>query len=297
MDGDMAGTFQVLWGSEEGFKTAKTLTGTDGEPLLIPADDEEMLEKICTRPFAADIDNDGNLDLVVGNFGGTFYTFKGEGEGKFDPKPEMLNDKDGKRLKVGHHSDPFLVDWDSDGDFDIVSGDTSGGISVSFNEGNSEKHAFKPFEELVKANDFDRSDMKFGTSHITRPQSASRVWVDDVNGDGKLDLIVGDSTTIYTAAEGIEESEVQGMLDELNETSQKLSKRYFEISQKLQTLEQEESSDDEKPEDADEEETSEIEKLQEELDKLDQEMQASYEKQEEIMTSDYTGFVWVYYQK
>ena len=54
-DQDMAGTFQVLYGSEDGFKVAEELKGTDGEPLIIPADEENMILKICTRPFACDI--------------------------------------------------------------------------------------------------------------------------------------------------------------------------------------------------------------------------------------------------
>jgi hypothetical protein len=104
--GSMAGLFQVLWGSENGFKKATALHGTDGAPLIIPADDKkEMTKKICTRPTAVDWDGDGDLDLVVGNFEGSFYLFRGEGSGKFAPEPEVMR-CEGRDLRVsGAHSD------------------------------------------------------------------------------------------------------------------------------------------------------------------------------------------------
>ena len=105
MEQSMAGLFQVLWGQAGGkFKEAAVLKGTDNEPLIIPIKDkDEQLENICTRPWAVDWDGDGNLDLVVGNFGGTFYLFEGTGKGKFAPKPEPLM-AGSNRLKIqGHH--------------------------------------------------------------------------------------------------------------------------------------------------------------------------------------------------
>ena len=43
-----------------------------------------------------DWDGDGHLDLVVGNFPGTFYLFKGQGDGKFLPKPDQIKASDGR---------------------------------------------------------------------------------------------------------------------------------------------------------------------------------------------------------
>src|SRR5262245_43511676 len=109
MDKDMAGLLYVMYGNADGtFRKPEVVKGTDNEPLIIPATEQNMVEKICTKPFAVDFDGDGILDLVVGNFGGTFYWFKGEGKGKFLPKPQQIM-VGNQPLKVkGHHSDPFV---------------------------------------------------------------------------------------------------------------------------------------------------------------------------------------------
>ena len=105
----MAGLVQVLYGKKDGsFKKAEALNGTDKEPLIIPiSGDDEQVKNICTRPTAVDWDHDGDLDLVVGNFEGTFFLFQGEGDGKFAPKPEQIMTESGSALQVaGAHSDP-----------------------------------------------------------------------------------------------------------------------------------------------------------------------------------------------
>ena len=153
MDKDMAGLFQVLYGKPDGtYRKAEILKGTDGEPLIIPIKGEDQwIEKICTRPFAVDWDGDGKLDLVVGNFAGTFYWFKGEGKGKFRPKAEIIrNGKEPLRIQ-GHHSDPFVIDWDGDGVLDLLSGSSEGGVQWAKNRaGKGESPDLGPFEWLIK---------------------------------------------------------------------------------------------------------------------------------------------------
>lgn len=202
----MAGLFQVLYGKADGtFRRAEVLKGTDGEPLIIPITGrEQMTENICTRPFAVDWDGDGHLDLVAGNFSGTFYWFKGQGEGKFPPKPEPIKAGDSPLRIAGAHSDPFVIDWDGDGDFDLLSGSSDGGVQWAENRaGKGKAPELSPFRPLIQPEPPIEYGRPLGEDDLTGPTRATRVWVEDVNSDGKLDLLVGDSVTLISPVKGL----------------------------------------------------------------------------------------------
>jgi hypothetical protein len=267
----MAGLFQVLWGQQDGtFKKAETLNGTNDEPLVIPIEDDQFsLETICTRPTAADWDSDGDLDLIVGNFSGSFYVFTGQGEGRFEPAPQPVMTGDVPLKIDGHHSDPFVVDWDLDGDIDLLSGSSNGGVQWAENRAGAGKSPeLQPFQTLIEPGTRIESGRSLAEADLRGPLSSTRVWVDDINSDGKLDILVGDTVTLISPAEGLSEEEMQNEYENWQESIKVASEEAYS------------STAEEKQRD----------EAQERLRDL-------YKKRSDFMIEDRTGFVWLYLRK
>ncbi len=190
----MVGSFWVLYGDKDRkFAKPVELKGSDGKTLMILGEKEAAnsnldVKNICTRPFAADINGDGKLDIVAGNFEGSFYWFTGEGKGVFASKAVVLTDESGAALDVeSGHSDPVLVDWDGDGDLDLLSGGSDGAIVWAENKATKGETAAQPkfaaFATLIAA----------PGEGADAPAYSVRIDVADINGDGKLDILAGDA--------------------------------------------------------------------------------------------------------
>jgi hypothetical protein len=266
----MAGLFQVLWGKQgRDFKQAAVLNGTDGEPLIIPIKGEqEMTENICTRPMAVDWNADGKLDLVVGNFAGSFYVFTGQGGGRFAPKPKLLL-TGGSRLNIqGQHSDPFPVDWDGDGDLDLLSGADQGGVQWAENTaGQGKVPELKPFTWLIQGGSHPQPGGLLGENDLRAPAGSTRVWVEDVNHDGKLDLRVGDNVTLVSLAKGV--------------TKEHFEKRHAAWQKEIAAASEGLVYRDNKPPDQ----------------AAMKRYQDLYQERTKFMEEDRTGYVWLYLRK
>ncbi len=272
----MAGLFQVLYGKADGtFRKAEVLKGTDGEPLIIPVRSkpgkgDDWVNNICTRPFAVDWDGDGHLDLVVGTFPGTFYLFKGQGSGKFLPKPEEMKAGD-RPLKIeGHHGDPFVIDWDGDGDLDILSGSSEGGVQWAENRaGPGKPPRLEPFRTLIEHGPRSSTAQILRDADLKGPLSDTRIWVDDVNSDGKLDILVGDMAPLISPADGAQRGGVQ---EEVRRVDEGASARRPRRCKRRRTTRRSGT-------------------------KAQQRIQELYQQRTKFMKEERTGFVWLYLRK
>ena len=206
VQGEDGGFIQLLRGkSGLDFAEAEHVLDADGDPLLnremvgekVGGLYESQISTICTQQHAVDYDGDGDLDLVVGCFGSEFFLYLNDGssqEAKLS-KPTPLPVQ-----STSQHAAPHLADWDGDGDLDLLSGDASGGAMISINQGTRQKPEWSDFETLIEAPaNPNGSD--------THPGRASRVWATDWNGDGKLDLLLGDTNVTAKPKEDIDEAD------------------------------------------------------------------------------------------
>ena len=126
-------------------------------------------------------------------------------------------------LKIeGYHSDPFVIDWDGDGDLDLLSGSSEGGVQWAENRaGPGKPPQLEPFRPLIKHGPQVEDGQILRDEDLKEPLSCTRIWVDDFNSDGKLDILVGDMATLISPADGRTENGVQDEVRRLEEVPQR----------------------------------------------------------------------------
>ena len=170
---------------------------------------------------------------------------------------------------AGHHGDPFVIDWDGDGDLDILSGSSEGGVQWAENRAGAGKPPrLEPFRSIIPHG----PQLDYGSilrdEDLKGPLTDTRIWVDDVNADGKLDILVGDLAPLISPADGLGETQYKKRFEEW-------TKARSEASDKMRTAVKDEK----------------------EQQKAQQEIQDLYQQRSQFMKEERTGFVWLYLQK
>jgi len=184
LDGD--GDLDLLLGSRLDPESAEAPalyhfvnTGTSTEPAFtFEGLLGDTLAWTNSAPALADLDADGDLDLLLGTFNRDVRWFRNDGSPRM-PNFVAVSDDPIADLPRGSYSTPAVGDLDGDGDLDLVVGESSGEVNLFENVGGPDAPRFDLVTEAI-------SDIDVG--------ARSSPTLVDVDGDGDLDLVVGDES-------------------------------------------------------------------------------------------------------
>ncbi len=134
-------------------------------------------------PAVADLDADGDLDMLVGTWNKGSLYFRNDGTSKIPNF--VLDESKTVTLTRGSNSTPALVDIDADGDLDLFIGESSGDLNFYVNNGTPNDPKFDLISDKFEDIDVGRRSV---------PRFA------DLDGDGDQDLILGresDGVSLY----------------------------------------------------------------------------------------------------
>ncbi|WP_186464817.1 Ig-like domain-containing protein, partial [Azospirillum brasilense] len=137
------------------------------------------------KPTLADIDGDGDLDLLAGNAGGDIVVYRNNGTAGA-PSFTLVGTNPFGLSNAGGFASPSLADIDGDGDLDALIGNADGNTLFYRNVGT----AAAPTFALESTNPFGLGDVG---------SNATPIFV-DIDGDGDLDALIGNdsgNTVLY----------------------------------------------------------------------------------------------------
>jgi hypothetical protein len=239
LDGDGIGDLITgCWPGELYFFKG-TGKGAFAAPVKLQRDGKNINLGSASTVFAADWRGTGRLDLLVGCIEGDIFLVPNNGSGARSVygAPTKL-EAGGQPIRAPHgDSHPVVADWDRDGLPDLIVGCGDGSVVWYRNVGKKTEPKLAKGVTLVKAPPTRGPDDNAPSSQVIQPGMRAKVCVVDWNGNGCLDLLVGDFGMAYGPQPKLSEADKRIEKEanaKMRELQKKLQPFYDEYFKKLQ---------------------------------------------------------------
>ncbi|MEL6673376.1 MAG: T9SS type A sorting domain-containing protein [Bacteroidota bacterium] len=150
---------------------------------------QEFLRFQAAAPVAGDLDNDGDDDLLIGNWDGKIFYYQNTAmpgqEAVWTLAADGLTEAGGLEIDEGGFSAPELFDIDGDEDLDLFIGDDFGRIAFYENIGNKFNFNFSKVADEWGGINFKDPITDYEFLGRTHPRFL------DYDGDGTVELLLG----------------------------------------------------------------------------------------------------------